>query len=92
MFGRCFQIETFAIGQQMNVGIAVNDLREVLAELVFKEAHDLSDALERKSFPAQLADHGDLGELVGGVHPAMALALEETPPELTAKCFRAIRP
>lgn len=64
-----------AIGKQVDVGTATDDLGEAFAELALKKAHDLSYTLQRNPLSPQLADDRDLGQVLHRVQPAMSLAL-----------------
>ncbi len=72
---RCFEIEVRAVGEQVNVGGAADDVGQAFAELALQEAHDLSYPLQREALAAQFADDGYFGEVLQGIHTTMALTL-----------------
>jgi len=47
-----------SVRQQVVVGAAADDFGQSLANFAVKKAHDLADALQRKSLAAQFADDG----------------------------------
>src|SRR6266576_1039024 len=65
----------FAVCEEMNFRVAVDDFGQAFAEFAVEEADDLSYSLQRKSFAAKLADDDDLGELIHRVAATMPLAL-----------------
>jgi hypothetical protein len=72
--GGSLQIEVSAVGEQVNVGVATDDIGETFAEFAVQETHDLSYPLQREAFAAELADNDNFGEILHGVEAAMALA------------------
>ena len=75
MLGRSLEIKVFAVGKEMDLRATVDDFGQTFAAFAIQEPDDLAHALQRKSLAAELADDGDLGELVHRVEPAMAFAL-----------------
>ena len=64
-----------SVGEQMNVGVAADNLGEAFTEFAIQETHDLSYPLQRDAFAAQLAYDRNFGEILHGVETAMPLAL-----------------
>jgi hypothetical protein len=69
---RGFEIKMSAIGEQVNVGVAANDFGKAFPELTLQEPHDFADALQGKTFAAQLADDRHLSEVLHRVQTVVA--------------------
>src|ERR1700733_14819936 len=68
---RSFEIETLAIGEQVNVRAAADDFGQAFAKLALKETHDLADSLQGEAFAAQFTDDGHFSEVLHRVETAM---------------------
>lgn len=68
------QEDVAAVGEQVVFGPGGDDLDQALAQLFLQESDNLAHALQAEATAAQLADHGDLGNVVEGVEAAVAFA------------------
>src|SRR5260370_16108033 len=66
-----FQIDGFSIGDQVQVGSGLHDIRQALAHFALQEAQHAADLLQRKSLAAEFRDHGDLDHFRGEAASAM---------------------
>ena len=64
-----------AIGEEMEIGVPIDDFSQTFAKFTIQKAHDLTHALKRETFAPKLADHGHFGELVEGIEAAMSFAI-----------------
>src|SRR5208283_2961276 len=62
------------VGQQVILGGGANGVDQPLAELALQEADDSADLLQRESPLTQLADNGDLGQVIERIHALVAVA------------------
>src|ERR1039457_5401371 len=70
---RLFQIDGFAVGEQMSFRCALEGVAEALAHVLLQETQHPPDFLEGKSLPPQLGDNGDFQDLLGQVNALMTV-------------------
>src|SRR5437016_4202000 len=61
----------FAVGEQVVFGVPADDLGQTLAELPIEEAHHFAHALQREALAPQLANHGDLSQMIHRIQTAV---------------------
>src|SRR5437763_1124792 len=66
-----------AVGEQVILGGAGDGLCQSLTELALQEADDFTDPLQWEAATAQLANDGDLGQIVHGINTAVAPSLRD---------------
>ena len=71
-FGAFFEIDGFAVGDQVEVGVGGENFGEALAHFALEEAEDAADFLEGESFAAEFSDDGDFEDFLGVINAAMA--------------------
>src|SRR5579863_6115751 len=72
---RSFQVKMLAVGEQMNIGVAADDLGQAFAEFALQETHHFADGLQREAFAFEFADHRDFIDVLHGIEAAMSLTL-----------------
>ena len=66
-------VDRLAVGQQVQVALGVQRLRETLRHLTLQKAQHAPDLLERKSFLPQFGYDADLHNLFERIQPAVPL-------------------
>jgi hypothetical protein len=73
MFGRGFQVQTGAIGEQVIFGAPADRLRQAAAQFTLQKAHYSAHSLQRKTTPAQVSYDRHFRHIVERVQPVMSL-------------------
>jgi hypothetical protein len=66
--------DAVAVGEQVQVGAARGQIGQTVAEVAAQQGHHAADALKTEAAAAEVAEHGQFGEIFGGVDAAMAFA------------------
>ena len=70
---RIFEKNVTPVGQQVILGGGANGVHQPLAEFTLQEANDPADFLQREPALAQLANNGDLGQVIERIDALMAV-------------------